>query len=1338
MGAKGRAGKATKQWGKRPTPHGRRVIQTAGVGALAALSIFAPGCHGFDDERELPSRGTVGEEIYGVVCDRVGAQALREDLSGASFRSLCHRGGDGKFADKVDESKLPQLDANAVDADGAFVSLEKQKDDRRRAIGRVESLARRRTDLVFALDSAFPDGVVPVRDLENEDETKSCTPKKAAGRLTDELANLLGRMGDLYGDGTLPDSTRSLATVVEAFQKSPEAQGAWARVSGREGYRPVSTALGAIRPLLSYPRLRELSNATLRLVSADSEPMALNAPRDAAGSRIPVAGPGNDALNALLQAGRLELGTVVAEPKPPAMITKRDAAVDRVVLSRPREDSELLDALLLKTNPAFGNGTMNWIVKRDKRGAALVVAPNVAPFVDLDGDGHADVDASGRFVSMGQPIPSPFPYARSNNAAPPVETARDQFGRALIENRLAYEYINTSETFAAQLARDLGELANPAPPEKRETIMDLARGLRVITGDRVKKTKQYGDQSFEYDAIRTDDSPLLDLVYAGAVVLGDRNTDTLLAYVKKMWVEHPDELARLLGAVLDAADIAKKYESTSLPAKSTFWDEMLDVLADVAKEPGLLEDLMASMADGGADALGRALASYARNKDEISYDPNNLNGAPFNITTNSSGEPSVPVDRSAPLTGKNRSILQRFLQLINDTDGVTVCNKKDSQIYACQAGACFPDDQVFKFPDECSVFKIDNVAKYYVDVLGEAWRFDPKEKPNKRGSFFIRSTLLQAFGSINMLEESSNIYGFLPPPEDDKKLFAPSPKWLNRVVFFDFERDNTPANARTKRFLASANGAAGTLFCAERVIPDPAAAGEHPMPDVAPDKMIRGLRTCGPGQTLIERDGNTLFALEHYGFYEAVRPLVQAFVKHNREDLFIKLQRTLFVHYMGKDASDEECKLPDGKMCPRDGLVNFEPALAEILNGDLLPALSNLIRSAGDAALTRCDVTESATNACPAPKSVKGTEVLAQASRSLLDPTYAKDVLQLTDRHGKAQSKRKDGSLNPQVTPANLLLNAFSAFSERFDRWEAEHPQDNGDRRAALKRATSQLADRFLAVSGKGREASFVNPGMKVMVPELVDVLRSQLFAHCPTSFSPPYAPCDWARKELPKRAEELISGPLTSTAIDVIDAIAADPDSRKEVTLLLAYLLDPGNAENSLPSVLATGLDLLQLMHDDQNVVPLMKFAASTMAASTRDATGKITQKSFVDAQMSLLSRVSGRRFTEDGAELCSREIDPNGILGVVLKNLVTPLDDSKLPPGKKANFQTPLEILVDVIVDVNRADPSQPYDGGLKSSDYATVGANVVDFLTNKERGLEQLYEVIRQGMNASKSED
>ncbi len=108
----------------------------------------------------------------------------------------------------------------------------------------------------------------------------------------------------------------------------------------------------------------------------------------------------------------------------------------------------------------------------------------------------------------------------------------------------------------------------------------------------------------------------------------------------------------------------------------------------------------------------------------------------------------------------------------------------------------------------------------------------------------------------------------------------------------------------------------------------------------------------------------------------------------------------------------------------------------------------------------------------------------------------------------------------------------------------------------------------------------------------------------------------------------------------------------------------------------------------------------------------------------MALLSKVSGRYFDKDNVEICKREIDPNQVLAVALGNLVTPIKDGEF------KGQAPLEVIIDVIADVNRVDPTQKYEGTLDRSDYAAVSTNVVDFLVNKERGLEQFYEVIRQG--------
>lgn len=178
------------------------------------------------------------------------------------------------------------------------------------------------------------------------------------------------------------------------------------------------------------------------------------------------------------------------------------------------------------------------------------------------------------------------------------------------------------------------------------------------------------------------------------------------------------------------------------------------------------------------------------------------------------------------------------------------------------------------------------------------------------------------------------------------------------------------------------------------------------------------------------------------------------------------------------------------------------------------------------------------------------------------------------------------------------------------------------------------------------------------------------------------------------------------------------------ETEKLLEYLLDEASKNDALASLLASSNDLIQLLRDDENLVPLYKVLAAAVDGSKYDGKGKLTQKSLVDAQMALLARLSGKYFTTDGKEICAKEVDPNQVLATVLSKVVTPIHDGEF------KGQAPLEVIIDVIADVNRADPTEPYEGTLKESDYASVSDNVVDFLLNKERGLEQFYEVIRQG--------
>ncbi len=1311
----------------------RRLIPLTG---LTLLATQIASCAEFDTSRAAIPRGTTGEEVYGVLCDRAGAQALRDDLTGSSFRPLCHKDASGTYQDKVDPSRLPVISGVAYDHDGKPVDEATQQATRTHGIARIEALAHRRNDMIAALDATIPDVQVPIKDTANGDPKLTCNAP--AGVDTDklgvQLAEMISRFAPLYNDGTVPQSTESLARLITAFgdEKHPEYRKSWSRFDARKGYRPLSISLGAARPAISYPRLRDFSNASLSVLSADSLPYDPAPKLDADGKRVPVPGPAYESFSKLLEASHFELRDSKADPPPGLLGVKLDPQTGRSIISRPRGNLEFMQSVFFVTDATFGQGDSRFIVRRDVRGyAQLAGGKVVSPFVDMDSDGLPDVDDGGSFVTADRTAPAaPFDYF----GAPKI--VRDQFGRAVQNgSSLTYDYIDTSHTFAAQLITDMLPLVNPDPMAKHETLTDVIAGTYVIMGQRdgsYTSSKTYGKDVVKYNQFHGENSPMLDLVYAIMQILGDSTSDDTLSMTKALLTTNVQETARITGAMLNAKTIADAHPEATIPPTSTFWDENLDTMVKISQEPGLLEDMLTALSDPASAQLGQLYGRYSQFKDDISYDQAKLNGPPKNLTTGDFSEPKTPVDRTKPYTGLNRSGMARFLQMVNDATGVTACNKEGAVLHAVGvpllgtadicAGA-LADCSLFGTRPwhECEVFKIENMAAFYLDaIVGKANLYF---RPN-----VLRNGIVGiGKATVDMIEQSSGIglgandtYGFYDGT--GTSIFHPRPQWLNRLVFFDQVNDNK--NTLTKNFLKDLNGTyIGSSTCPERVItdPDPGAA------DASPDGKVHGLRTCADGEWIQQRNKGSLFQWEEFGFYEAMKPLLTAFVSHGREDLFLELANATVRHYNTKDATASECKIIGGATCVRDGLATYEPLLSEMLVSDVIPALVATTQALTKIQVPHCDTFDATTKLCTKSQNLNGVSVLARTTRAMLDPKYAASI-GLKDRNGKVTSLRNDGKTNPQVTPAYLLTGALSNIDQAFVDYATAHPDDK-DRQAQWRRARSQLVDQFVSVQGVGTSAKFQNPTLPKLTPQVLDLLRAQLFAHCADTFGPNQTRCAWARDELVSKMEATVKGPVFAGLMDMTDGIRKNDNARRELLGMLHYLLDAASKNESLPAMLASTNDIVQILQDDENMTPFYHFMSEGVDISRPSPDGKGAQKSIIDAQMALLAKVSGKAYDTDGVtERCDRELDPNQVLTVALTNMVTPMTSG---PQKG---RAPLEVIVDVIADVNRVAPEQaPTNPKLNASDYTNIATNVNDFLVDPETGLEQFYEVIRKGTGA-----
>ncbi len=323
-----------------------------------SLVFLATACNDFDTSRATPTRGTTGEELFGVICDRVGAQALREDLTGASVHGVCHKDAGGNYADAVDESVLPPPSDDLKDTQGNPVSIDDQTRNRAYALARIGALVRDRGALIEAFDAMFPEVQLSVKDTHNPDATKSCDPAqgdKALRTLGKELSDLLGRLTPLYDDGTIPSSTESLGRIASNFQATPDAQSALAHLSARNGYRPLQIALGMIRPIMAYNGFRDFSAQSLRIFSSDSDPFNPNPQHDSNGHRIQTPGSAYAQLSELMEAMHEELRTSTADPILPPL------AVDGTCLSLRALRPASLDLAALDAQGALPGGVLAWL-----------------------------------------------------------------------------------------------------------------------------------------------------------------------------------------------------------------------------------------------------------------------------------------------------------------------------------------------------------------------------------------------------------------------------------------------------------------------------------------------------------------------------------------------------------------------------------------------------------------------------------------------------------------------------------------------------------------------------------------------------------------------------------------------------------------------------------------------------------------------------------------------------------------------------------------------------------------------------------------------------------------
>jgi hypothetical protein len=1096
--------------------------------AVAALCAFSLSCaEDLDLARTNTARGTLGAEIYEVVCLRIAASEDPTDVSARRSRRLCEG---REAADSDTPPRLAALDAQ-------------------------------RARLVDALDRTLPEP------------------------LEDDLSRFLLQILPLYDppDDVLPAQTRAVADLLDTLARDDDALDALARLGQRRGYRPLRLALGVARPLLAYPDFDGLARQAL--------------------STIDTGGAAGTEWEQLLRVTALEMADARVDA-PPAPGTRGTLAISR--------------ELLFTEDAAFGAGPARYLVSRDVRGLAqpeLQSGAVPAPFVDADRDGLADIDALGRFVaSDGALLALPTPFTVRGEAT----VRRDAAGRALRDDGAPlFRTFDASRTLLAGVTREAAPWFAPDAP----VALDLAIGLPLLLGTETARTEDFGATRLDFRGPDTRTGALFDVLHAGTTVLDRPELDDALAVVDVLLRDHEPEVAALLDAIWVAQDSGDANPRASVDVRADLWDDLLTTTEGMAQTPGMLEALLRALAEPASADLGPVTATFLRYSDRVEFDPANVNGPPL-----PAGPLARRTDWSRADVANNESLFQRSIAVIQDLDGVRVCNKAGAvlRVYNASGGVLLRWPLTGSY-GECELIQIDNVAETYVKaVLGRA-RIVLKDRTLDG---LLR--LAQTFGLLTidgLLESQSGIDGLTQ---------APTPQALGRLVF-------APANPFIEGLLDASsfrrdrNG--DGVYAADETVP---IAERHAgvVPSWEKTFLVNG---------------------HEASFLSALTPLLRAFDDHDPPGgrfYFGELMRDLYLHWPTRtNTASQRTDARADMFSQQDDVRSYEPIVADLFDrGALTARLGALVR---------------VLDAYELRPGTDGVDALDAATLVLVDPTRSCSGSCATGglryRSGRDHPCTSSGLCfdgaggRPRrfVSPIYLLIDGLAAMDRALERDPA--------RLTRWRTARTAIAEQLLRPAAGGTRLA--NRRALALLRAVVPFVRARLAEHRTAGDLGP-----WARG-LTARAESTLGSAATSAALAFLVAVEADPEARDAIAALVGYLIDEASANDALDTTLLALADFLQVLDDDVNLTPLLRALAAGIASDPRAAidTGAplTTDGAATDASLTLIRRVDA--------------LDDRRALLAVLANVVSlPPDDATAMPA-----ETPLEAIVDVIAEVNRRAP-------------------------------------------------
>lgn len=628
----------------------------------------------------------------------------------------------------------------------------------------LQALHEERPRLIAAIDAAIAPDVQPL------------------------LQGMLESLLPLHDDGTIRQGVDSAARTLLHLSNDANVMVGLGRLSGRQGYVVAHGSLA--RAALAGPEATELAFAVARVAARHPEPWAILAD----GAHV-----------ALTEHSRelcLTAKTVLQ-------------ALNEPLLQQAENGNAALAPMCL--------------VRRDARGLAVVDdgKPVSAPFVDLDHDGLADVDALGRFVDvLGRPLEGlPTPFARGGTA---YDLGRTVYAPALRSDGTPWW------SYLAPGASNLQQLLSAAAayvPESWSSTNQAADGESARQGGEAGQAPNRGaalrlalDAGLQWaGALRPYRQPLAQQ----SLIVLDQHPERVVRAIELL-AERP----KLTFASTHSAPLIPGHAATALLKSVEIW------LAQLASEPGLLEDVLGALAQPTTPALAFELGQQMLHSDHFDLDPDDING------------PALGAWRTPTEPGATASTFDRLVHLVAATVHQPMCS------------AALEDPMPEYAP--CALFEVPDVSVFYAESLAGRARLTLRIQAD---DFFFPDQFEGAkddHPGKSEMEAFTGIDGFrhvLRPQQDDSAsnhlTFDVAPQAASRLMFA-LHDPRVPAD--------SAFGQTRTAVA----------------------QVTPRLRTPA-GVPFDEAFGGTLFAWETEPFLRGIRPLAQAFVAHGRQDLLLGL-----------------------------------------------------------------------------------------------------------------------------------------------------------------------------------------------------------------------------------------------------------------------------------------------------------------------------------------------------------------------------------------------------------------------------------------------------------------